>query len=411
VIFAAAVAVAALTSGVPPWAGTGAAVAALLAMLLPDPALRAGLLAAAAAPLLLPALHPDAPGEGSPLVWVLLAVSAGLGVADRPARAALVAGALAIGAVVAVKQEVAAAVLPAAADRVALALTLGWLAATLGAAAPTSRAGAAGVAVVGVLVAASGLRLAERAERQPVSYVAGEVAERRAFRVWPILEARAVEEADQGRIGGALALVRQAPERVAAGEALVRRSGPALALDLGWDPNGALPPQVAVAVARELDARGEGSRAVELLRRQPREGEVAFWLAVLAREVGLPSLAASAWPRAAAPEGVVADPDALIDGEDWLVGTTTERLFTLSAPARGLEITATGDAWEGAPELEIRVGSHSWGPMPVPDASTTWSWPVGLPEGAFRLRASFVNDARGDGGDRNLRGVTIRVVR
>jgi hypothetical protein len=342
------------------------------------------------------------------------------GVAGEPgARALARAGAfaLALAAAVAAKQWVAAGVLPAALEGVGPALRVGLSAAAgacftaalpagvsaaddgergasvmkaesapigarLAAALSPTRALALGLLLVG---AAAAGRLARLGRFPPDARLAGAVELHAVPLLYDTLLADAV--GDRARLA---ALVRAAPLRDDAALAL----GPEEALAAGWRPQRA--EGADVVTARALEKAGRGGEARRLLARHPRDGERDGLLALFERTQGEPV----AWRGG--PLGPVVPPTLDLDWE--LVADGSRALeFTLAEARSDVGLRLDGDAWNGLPTVDVSVDAPA-GASSLVEIAGPMRVPLGpLDAGPHRLVVTFVNDAAGPGGDRNVR--------
>ena len=190
------------------------------------------------------------------------------------------------------------------------------------------------------------------------------------------------------------ALVRASPLRDEA--ALLLGVEPALAA--GWCPRRA--DGAVVATARALERAGRGGEALRLLGRHPREGEVDGLRALFERTQG----AAFGWRGGAL--GPIVPPAHAIDGEIVSDGRL-EVEFTLPAPRSDLGLRLDGDAWNGPPTVDIAVDAPV-GPSSLVEISGPLRFALGpLEAGPHRVQVTFINDAAGPGGDRNVRVLEI----
>jgi hypothetical protein len=406
-----ALAVAAL-GPVPLWRGSAALVALIAAVAIPDRRLRVAILAAGAAPIALPSLWPAHPIPITPVVWALLAGGAALAAIDddRRWRLAVAGGALAIGAIAAIKQEIAATVLPAASDVAGGLLTIGWLAAALALGTPSERAGAVGLVVPAVMILGLGAGFGELLAAMPTELAAEVVAERQADGWWPAIEERALAEVERGELAGPLAVVRLAPARIAVGQALARRYGAELPASVGWEPTAGVDPPIALELASRLDSAGHRDRAIDLLRHQPREGDVAAALAGLALAEWDDALAVNAWSHAPKPPETT--PGMALLDVTWTSNAEAVVGFSTDAPLAGIDVSAVGTSYDGPPELTLALiadgGVLRTGPIGF-DGPAEHGWDLALPAGSYLLHVRFGNDASGPSGDRNLEGLRITV--
>ncbi|MDP2306692.1 MAG: hypothetical protein Q8P18_11775 [Pseudomonadota bacterium] len=293
-------------------------------------------------------------------------------------------GVIAVGLVVALKQEVASVVLPSAIGIVA------WLVVTM-------------VTAAGAVSAARGGRIEAAA-----LFLSGAIVLTRLALVWTLdgearlLAARQIGAVDLvygGLVADAdepltMALLRAEPNR----DEAALRLGWERAIRLGWRP--ARADGVVVPVARALDAAGRGGEALRLLAQHPRTGEVDALRAILERTQGVPCR----WRGA--PIGPLlpgrADLGVEFDTNGW-VGVE----FTAMEPLAALIVTGTGVSYAGAPLLEVqldRLAPVDWvldGP-----AELTLGGPI--EPGPHRLGLRFMNDRVDGDGDRNVEVLGIR---
>lgn len=431
--------------GVPPLAwhqGVVAGIGGLLGLILPLPAARVamalgtaaaassadrrvGLAAALGALTLLAVRAPAAPGDE---------VAVARDAAVRRSLRAAAALAVGVGLVLAVKQEIAARVLPAAAGVAGapLALALSVAAGLVAAAAPAwpevarPREGARGVsvhgggdspgvfarlsevltgprplAVAGLLVGvATGAKLLRLRSFPPPQKLAAAVELDAVPLVYADVFAAASAPKDEATLA---ALVRAAPGRDEAALAL----GWERALVLGWRPDRA--EGVVVPVARALELAGRGGEALRLLARHPRTGEVDGLRALFERTQGV----AVGWKGGAlgtsVPAGatteLLAAPVAFTHDDAWLAEVTAPAALDVTM---ALTVDCEGTEFEGPPVLEV-----AWDGRPaerVECPARGWGSALDLAAGPHRLRVAFVNDASGPAGDRNVTLTRVAIV-
>lgn len=228
---------------------------------------------------------------------------------------------------------------------------------------------------------------------------------------WRLLQGRLVDalegEPDPGALGVAARMVGRRPWEREPGLSLAQASGYDAAVAAGWLPSERLENEQALQAALSLVAAGERGRALWLLRQHPREGELAFWLALLAWEDGNEALAHHAFVRSAAPPGIPRAPGVLVDGAQLLTDGAIEQVFTASDPVTALGVSARGEAWEGLPALTLVLAGRILATVEVPPEGGQWRLETALPPGAYRLWLRYDNDAMGVGGDRNLRDIRV----
>lgn len=399
------------TTAVPLWRAVGAVIVGLGLLAIPSgrAPVRVAVATVVLAPLAWPALRLGWAAPHAGWLWGGLAVTAAVGAQTRW-RLGMAATALGIGAVVGFQEHVAAGSVGVAAAMVPAMLALGWLTAVLLVGVPSGRLGGVVVVSAGLAAGLGAIGWRTRLAEEPLLQQIHEADLRTEEGEWPRLEPLAVAEAEQGRLGAALAVVKARPQRILAGTALANRAGAGLPLAWGWDPGPGLASPVAAEVGVALDRRGEGGRAVGFLRRQPGSGSTHFVLAVLAAEQGNTALATQSASHGDRPSGVAIDPQWLPVSRDWYAGGEQTAWFWTTRPVTGVEIRARGEAFEGLPQLRVAIGGHTWGPSDVPSEGGAWQWAVDLPPGPYRAVVAFPNDAAGPSGDRNLRDVELKLV-
>lgn len=316
-----------------------------------------------------------AASTGGPATAVLLGVAV-LRLAWRRSAWGIALMALAVG--IAARQEIAAAVLPAAVDRVPAFLVAAILAAgPLGC--PDGRWPRLALGGVGVVLLLRLARVwtAEGAERLE-----------RAEAVGAVRLVYADLAADPAL---APALLRARPRADAAAAGLPTER----ALDLGWRPVRA--EGRVVEVARALERRGRGGEALRLLARHPREGEVDWWRGLFERTQGEPVR----WRGAVLPGAPILPGEAGL-GWDWTTNRVEEVCFTSRAPLTRLELTGRGSAADdGWPVVEVALDGTRLPDWLIADPAR-WTWEGPVEPGPHRLRLAFVNDTTGADGDRNV---------
>jgi len=334
--------------------------------------------------------------------WIWSALGATLfwaAAAPGPAGAAVVAGAVCLGAVrwrgastvvivsglaIAVKQHAAATQLPEALAVVPWLLVMSVVSAGAISAARGTRREALGLALAsGIVLVRLGIVWTEEG---PARLVAAE----RVGAVSLVYDALA-EDADTPL---AAALVQAAPDR----DAAALRLGWERALDLGWRP--ARADGVVVPVARSLEARGRGGEALRLLARHPRVGEVDGLRALLERLLDAPVR----WRGAALGPAL---PGAFPAGLTFDTNAWKTLEFTATEPLAALDLDGEGTAYGGPAVLEVRLDARA----PVTwalDGAGGLTLPGPVEPGPHRIGVRFVNDRADADGDRNARVLRVR---
>ncbi len=340
------------------------------------------------------------------------------------ARALAGAGGLALAGalVVAAKEGVAMRALPSAAEGLAPAVLLGlaaaggalFVAVLPGPAAAVFEEDARGLSMVRVEAPPLGARLLrafspERALALGLLVVAagsmGRLA--RLGRFPPAERLAAAAELDaiglfyEGVLAEAAAdpalltaLVKAAPLRDEA--ALTLGIEPALAA--GWRP--ARAEGAVVATAGALERAGRGGEALRLLARHPRVGEVDGLRALFERTQGLPVHWGGGQVGPLVPPAFAINQTITSDG-----ALVVE--FTLTAPHEGLVIALDGDVWNGPPTVDVAIDPPA-GPSSLVEIVAPTRVPLGsLAAGPHRVSVTFINDAAGPGGDRNVRVLEV----
>lgn len=191
-----------------------------------------------------------------------------------------------------------------------------------------------------------------------------------------------------------LALVKAAPLRDDAAIKL----GVEPALAAGWRPQRA--EGRVVETAQALERAGRGGEALRLLDRHPREGAVDGLRALFERTQGLPV----DWRGGAfgpeMPPSLSIDQTLTSDGK-------FEVAFTLREDRPELTLLLDGDAWNGPPAVDVVVDAPV-GVSSLLEITGPTRVPLGaLEAGPHRVSITFINDAAGPGGDRNVRVLEI----
>ena len=190
------------------------------------------------------------------------------------------------------------------------------------------------------------------------------------------------------------ALVKAAPLRDEA--ALTLGIEPALAA--GWRP--ARAEGAVVATAGALERAGRGGEALRLLARHPRVGEVDGLRALFERTQGLPVHWGGGQVGPLVPPAFAINQTITSDG-----ALVVE--FTLTAPHEGLVIALDGDVWNGPPTVDVAIDPPA-GPSSLVEIVAPTRVPLGsLAAGPHRVSVTFINDAAGPGGDRNVRVLEV----
>jgi hypothetical protein len=208
--------------------------------------------------------------------------------------------------------------------------------------------------------------------------------------------------------GLALFALSRRPTDHALALALLPEVGLDRALSAGWDPLRAhLSPELRREIARWLDQKGRGGAAIRLLRRGRADPTVAWTAVLYARQQGRADLEAGPGERLQAPEGTASLPghvalSILMDrnGEHGLD-------FDARAPLARLVLTLEGESWRGDPALSLRVDQGPIQTAIAPAGRSELTLEGTLRAGPHRIVVRFLNDARGEGGDRNLRLIGI----
>ncbi len=368
-----------------PWSASALALSmALLSRFTRDEALAAGALALGAAPLW---VHTALQGP----IWGALLGGGALGLLylARPALpSALPLGLLGVGGVLAVRQLAASYALEAAAGQ-ALGLALAGLVlagVTAGARREASCSGPLGV------VGALGLLVSALSLRGPVQDADG--VERLAARGTLRWQLDAL--AERPTLG--LHALGLDPGFHALALRLWPAVGPGALLDAGWWPERApLSPERRLILAERLDARGQGGRALRLLRAGRSDPEVRWQHELLARRLG----SGGEW-SGPAPEGVPALPGEL--PLSWGYFTDGARALDLhaSAPLDGLSLELVGTPCEGAPAVWVGVDARPPAHLEVPARPAWVSLDLPLAAGPHRLTVRFDEDRQAGSCDRNV---------
>lgn len=371
-----------------PWSAAALALltAALAVALRARAPLAAALLALGAAPAWTAAAVLGAAGEPTGLVLLAGAVSL-LALGGGALPRALALGLVGLGALLALRQLAAGLALPAAASS-APGLALAGLA--LGGLVSGARPAPACLLGLALLGLGGGLRAGLAAARPPADEAGLEEAARLGV-------LRMHQEALAARPELGLRAIALDPEDHGLALRLLPRVGEDALLVAGWRPEGApLAPERRLALAARLEARGEGGRAIRLLRPGRADPRVAWTLELYRRQVG----EGSAW-AGPAPAEVLALPGATT--LDWGFLANGERALDWHAerPLRALRLELIGTPLDGAPTLEVRLDDGAPRVVEAP-ARPSWvevSGPLGA--GPHRLRVRFDNDRADERGDRN----------
>ncbi len=328
-------------------------------------------------------------GAGWPVLGAYVLVAALRLRSAEPTQRRIALALVVMGVALAVKQQVAATVLPVPRSYPsgAWALLVCLASATAVVAARPGRASAVGPIVVSIVLF---VRLALAAlEADPA---------RRLEAAWRI---NAVPVVYDGLVAGlclpscdregealARALIVAAPDRDEAALLI----GWDAALDLGWRP--ARAEGVVIEVARALEARGRGGEALRLLARHPRDGEVDALRTLLERLQGKPVRWKGALLGPVLADGVPLDLTFTTDG--WRAVE-----FTTNAPATVLHLDAVGENYEGSPVLWVTVDAEPTREWAV-DGAQTLTLDRPLEPGPHRLGLRYTNDRADAGGDRNV---------
>ncbi|MCB9778010.1 MAG: hypothetical protein H6742_05560 [Alphaproteobacteria bacterium] len=182
--------------------------------------------------------------------------------------------------------------------------------------------------------------------------------------------------------------------------ALLPELGPLPVVGAGWAPEGArdqLDEEDRRAVAEALERQGRGGEALRLLRGAP--DDQSRWLRLrLARSQGV---ALVLEPLPAAPAGVSRLPGRIELGWALLSNGGRQLVFHADGPLRALVLHVRGQDWRGPPHVEIRLDGEVVATRAVPSDGTL-ELPGPLEPGPHELSLSFIDDARGEGGDRNV---------
>ena len=385
----------------PPWWGWVMVAMAALAWWMGPGRSALALLVLAAAPALT-----GAGGLWAPLVPLGLAAGAVRWSRLRRERLWVAGLILVIAAVVIAKQVVAAKALGAALDTVFALGCSATAMALLVVATPSTRTFSALFGGLGVGALLVGLLAPPVLETLPVEQALRMTAQHRLVRAWPAVERRVLERLEAGDVPLAAEAVALAPSRVAIGEALVLVA-PDLAMQKGWSPSEVVRPESAIALARALDRAGLTGRAVSLLRRQERVGEVARWLAIFAYDIGQEGLARHASQRVSSVVRADASP-VILEGRSYPVGGVDELLFEVTERRDQLDVSAHGRSWRGVgPRLILRLAGRVLIDDEVPEEGLERSVSIDLEPGFYRIFLEYPNDDSGADGDRNLGPVDL----
>lgn len=336
--------------------------------------------------------------------------------------------ALVLGLILAAKQGIAAAALPAAGAGAARAWTLGL--AVTGAAAvaasvpsppaeaaeedprglsvhaptraslgPRLRAFFAGLGPLGLALVLIAFGALGRLARLPLVPAPARLAAALPLDAVPLIIDDVVEESkdDPATLGAA---IRVAPHHDGAALAL----GWEAALAAGWRPQRA--EGVVVEVARALERDGRGGEAIRLLAKHPRVGEVDALRTLFERTQAL----AEDWRGGRLGLVLESRTGSLCDQcIVFMHNESREIEFTTLAVAfdAWLVVGCDGAAFEGQPELTLTLDAQA--PWVVACPAESARSPVWLAPGPHRLRIAFENDRQGATGDRNV-GVTALTV-
>jgi hypothetical protein len=212
----------------------------------------------------------------------------------------------------------------------------------------------------------------------------GELAQAERLGLTEVLYEHFVAEAQSDLQLGAR-LVGLVPDRDEAAELFSIEA----ALNLGWRPVKA--EGRALQVARALEERGRGGEAWRFLKKQPRVGAVDSYMAILERTQGL----VVRW------KGSVEGLNRVDEGLPWVFETNGfKRVEFYAEEGERLRIAGVGSRFERAARLVLEVDSESW----LVQADTGFEVKLGpLERGPHRLGVRFMDDASGEGGDRNMR--------
>lgn len=352
--------------------------------------------------------------------------------ADTQARRALLHVAFAafvLGVALAVKQGIAARVLPSAAEGSAPVIVIAAavaLSAAVGSALPSpgdasmaedargvsvhgpsprslvSRFGAftLGPGPLALALLLIGCGAVGRLARLPQLPAAARLAAAIPLDAVPLVIDRVVEEStdDPSTLRAA---IQAAPDHDAAPLAL----GWPAALEGGWRPQRA--DGVEVEVARALERAGRGGEAIRLLAKHPRVGEVDALRTLFERTQGLPE----DWRGGRLGREIEAHTGSLLDESFVFMHNESREIeFTTLAEAfdAWLVLGCDGAAFEGQPELTLALNAQPPWVVDCPNESArTQIW---LQPGPHRLRIAFANDRQGPGGDRNATVTTLMVL-
>lgn len=392
---------------VPLWVGVGALVVFVGLLIFRNPVLQIALTVVGVSPILWAGIHPDRPDEGGLWIGLLLwaATPAAFIATNRRWRVAVATFTLGAGLLLAVKQFIAASVLPAAFSVAPGLVLMGWLGAAVVLSVPTRRWALLGLGTAGGLATLLGVIIEREIREMPVLEAAHLAHRYRADRLWDELEEKAILEGD---LFTQLEVLRLAPTRTRLGQHVASEFDASLPVLVGWEPSGLLEPSVAIALAWEEVRRGRRGRAIQLLRRHQMEGELAFHLSLLAMEAGDVGLATRAFSSASIPEGVPIAPGVLWNEKALYRDGSIEIQAAVMEKSREIVVRATGHSYQGPPELSLAWGHANVVSRDV-EGEVVWTIPAELSSGAYRFVLSFDNDRLGPDGDRNLTDLSVEI--
>jgi hypothetical protein len=195
-----------------------------------------------------------------------------------------------------------------------------------------------------------------------------------------------------------LAFLAARPTAHDVAERLVAEHGPELPLQAGWRPQGAaLAPDMRIAAAAWLEARGRGGEGRRLLSAGRSDARVAWWWRLSRRLEGLEDTE----DRPSTPPPSAHRVPGRVELAETLL-TNSSRTWTVHSDAPcALRLEASGEAWEGPARIVVGVDAQPPSTWALPAAPEPREFGT-LSTGPHRVSLRFANDASGPGGDRNV---------
>ena len=203
-----------------------------------------------------------------------------------------------------------------------------------------------------------------------------------------------------------LAALRADPLWHTLAERLEPLTGAAVLLDAGWIPDEAtMDAALRIKVADALQMRGEGTRALRLLRRDRADPRVGWAWALLARRLGQePSGLDALTPPADTPTlpgAIQVNWTFLTNGESHVDIAATATIHTLRWQVHA-------DAYQGSPKLDLLVDGQARGALLPEDGDSELHQTVNISPGPHRIALRYVNDLADETGDRNAWVLELR---